>query len=146
MYRIYLSSSISRILKPYATKQTSVINRCSTTQAVQPWTRYTPPPPYTSATVNIRPLSHFFLIFSDFFSLSDCSNVLSKSRYTSCNIILLSYTSYCFTLMLLYAVCVWTPFIIFIIKGRAVFAVAHFFLYVTFFFMGFGLDIFPLFI
>lgn len=64
------------------------------------------PPPYTSATVNIRPLSHFFYFFSDFFSLSDCSNILSKSRYTSCNIILLSYTSYCFTLMLLYAVCV----------------------------------------
>lgn len=65
-----------------------------------------PLPPYTSATVNIRPLSHFFYFFSDFFSLSDCSNILSKSRYTSCNIILLSYTSYCFTLMLLYAVCV----------------------------------------
>lgn len=28
--------------------------------------RYTPPPPYTGATVNIRPLSHFFLIFSLF--------------------------------------------------------------------------------
>nr|DAL31958.1 MAG TPA_asm: hypothetical protein [Caudoviricetes sp.] len=36
MYRIYLSSPISRILKPHATKQTSVVNRCSTTQAVQP--------------------------------------------------------------------------------------------------------------
>lgn len=145
MYRVYLSSPISRILKPYATKQTSVANRCNTIHSSPLWT-LSPSPPYTSATVNIRPLSHFFYFFSDFFSLSDCSNILSKSRYTSCNIILLSYTSYCFTLMLLYAVCVWTPFIIFIIKGRAVFAVAHFFLYVTFFFMGFGLDIFPLFI
>lgn len=25
--------------------------------------RYTPPPPYTGATVNIRPLSHFFYFF-----------------------------------------------------------------------------------
>lgn len=107
--------------------------------------RYTPPPLYRCNRKHPSSLS-FFLFFSDFFSLSDCSNILSKSRCTSCNIILLSYTSYCFTLMLLYAVCVWAPFIIFIIKGRAVFAVAHFFLYVTFFFMGFGLDIFPLFI
>ena len=68
--------------------------------------RYTPPPPYTSATVNIRPLSHFFYFFSDFFSLSNCLNILSKSRCTNCNIILLYYMSYCFTLMLLYAVCV----------------------------------------
>lgn len=67
--------------------------------------RYTPPP-YTSATVNIRPLSHFFYFFSDFFSLSNCLNILPRSRYISCNIILLYYMSYCFTLMLLYAVCV----------------------------------------
>nr|DAL31959.1 MAG TPA_asm: hypothetical protein [Caudoviricetes sp.] len=33
-------------------------------------------------------------------------NILSKSRCTNCNIILLYYMSYCFTLMLLYAVCV----------------------------------------
>lgn len=145
MYRVYLYLPISRILKPYATKQTSVANRCNTIHSSPTMNAIPLPPLYRCNRKHPSSLS-FFLFFSDFFSLSDCSNILSKSRCTSCNIILLSYTSYCFTLMLLYAVCVWAPFIIFIIKGRAVFAVAHFFLYVTFFFMGFGLDIFPLFI
>jgi hypothetical protein len=51
---------ISPLLKPYTTNQTSVAMRC----------KYTPPPLYASAAVNIRPLPIFLFFFRIFTSYS----------------------------------------------------------------------------